>query len=607
MNPRLLYLREKTAKLTASPGVYIMRKKDSSIIYIGKAKNLHNRVSSYFRENPDHTPKVAAMVSNVYDYDFIVTDSEFEALLLECSLIKQHKPRYNILLKDDKGYHYIRISDEEYPRITNEKNTKQSGTYLGPYTSGFITKEAVNEANRVFMLPTCKRRFPQDFGKNRPCLNYHIKQCMGVCRGRISAEDYRSAVSQAVEFIKSGSAESVERMTAEMERAAEELDFEKAAMLRDRISAVKKASEKQKIINSGVDSADVIGIAEFYDGLYISVLMYREDRLFDKAVFELPLPDGDEDILGQFMLQFYYKKPDIPKNIVVDHIPSDSELLVEMLEEQAQRKVKLHVPQKGRQLELLRLAKNNSAEYAAIKNSRTGKEVLALEQLGQSLGLSKPPRYIEAYDISNLSSESMVAGMVVFEDGRPLKKAYKRFTVKEQELQNDYGSMREVLKRRLMHIVSGEGDEYFTRTPDLILLDGGKGHVNAVAPLLRELGLDIPLFGMVKDDKHRTRAIATGGREIQINSVKAVFDLVTRIQDEVHRFSVSFMHSRHKKKTYSSELLNVRGIGEKKAARLFMKYKTIANLKNASPEELAAAAGVSIGTAKELWEVIRDM
>ena len=584
-----------------------MRKKDSSIIYIGKAKNLHNRVSSYFRENPDHTPKVAAMVSNVYDYDFIVTDSEFEALLLECSLIKQHKPRYNILLKDDKGYHYIRISDEEYPRITNEKNTRQSGQYLGPYTSGFITREAVNEANRVFMLPTCHRKFPQEIGRGRPCLNYHIKQCMGVCRGRISAEEYRSAVEQAVEFIKSGSSRSVERMEEEMEKAAEALDFERAAMLRDRIAAVKKASEKQKMINSGVGSADVVGIAEYSGGLYVSVLMYREDRLFDKAVFELPLPDEGEDILGSFMLQFYYKKPDIPRSVIIDHIPEDSELLTEMMEEQAGRKVKLHVPQKGRQLELLRLAKNNSAEYAAIKNDRTGKEVIALEQLGRSLGLARPPRYIEAYDISNLSSESMVAGMVVFEDGRPLKKAYKRFTVKEQEFQNDYGSMREVLKRRLMHIVSGEGDEYFTRTPDLILLDGGKGHVNAVAPLLKELGLDIPLFGMVKDDRHRTRAIATGGREIQINELRSVFDLVTRIQDEVHRFSVSFMHSRHKKKTYSSELLKVRGIGEKKAAKLFMRYKTIARLKTASAEELAAAAGVSPEVAEELRRVIQEI
>lgn len=607
MNPRLPYLREKTAKLTASPGVYIMKNRESTIIYIGKAKNLHNRVSSYFRENPDHLPKVAAMVSNVFDYDFIVTDSEYEALLLECSLIKQHKPKYNILLKDDKGYHYIRISDDDFPRITTEKNTKQSGRYLGPYTSGFITKEAVNEANRVFMLPTCHKKFPQDFGKGRPCLNYHIKTCMGLCRGKISQKSYCTAVAQAIEFIKNGSAESVERMEQEMNDAAERLDFEKAAMLRDRIIAVKKASEKQKIINNCVDSADIIGIAEFYDGVYISVLMYRESRLYDKAVFELEKTDNGEDILGLFMMQFYYSKNDIPKSVVIDHLPEDSELITELLENRSKHRVKLHVPQKGGQLDLLRLAKNNSAEYAALKNNRTGKEVIALEELAQSLGLTKPPRYIEAYDISNLSSESMVAGMIVFEDGRPLKKAYKRFTVKEQELQNDYGSMHEVLKRRLMHIVNQDGDEYFTRTPDLILLDGGKGHVNAVAPIMRELGLNIPLFGMVKDNKHRTRAIATGGREIQINNLKSAFNLVTRIQDEVHRFSVSYMHSKHKKKTYSSELLTVKGIGEKKAAKLLTKFKTKDNLRHASPEELAVTAGISIDTAKELWKVIQNM
>ncbi len=580
-----------------------MKNKKSDIIYIGKAKNLRNRASSYFRENPDHTPKVAAMVSNVHDYDFIVTDSEYEALVLECSLIKQHKPKYNILLKDDKGYHYIRISDEEYPRITNEKNTKQSGRYLGPYTSGFITKEAVSEANRVFMLPTCHKRFPQDFGKGRPCLNYHIKTCMGVCRGKISKSDYNNAIEQAVDFIRSGSAQSVERMEAEMNEAAENLEFEKAAMLRDRIAAVKKAAEKQKIVNSGVDSADIIGIAEYYEGVYVSVLMYRENRLFDKAVFEFEKSD-DGDLLEQFMQNFYYGKEDVPKTVIIDHLPESAKLITEMMEKQSGRKVKLHVPQKGRQLELLKLAKNNSAEYAAIQNDRTGKEVIALEQLAKSLGLSKPPRYIEAYDISNLSSESMVAGMVVFEDGRPLKKAYKRFTVKELQLQNDYGSMHEVLKRRLMHIVDQEGDEYFRRTPDLILLDGGKGHVNAVAPILRELGLDIPLFGMVKDNKHRTRAIATGGREIQINNMRSVFDLVTRIQDEVHRYSVAFMHSRHKKSTYNSELLSVKGIGEKKAAKIMMKYKTRANLLQATPQELAVTAGVSENVAMELYNVL---
>ncbi len=604
MNPRLPYLREKTSKLTSSPGVYIMKNKEGSIIYIGKAKNLRNRVSSYFRENPDHTPKVAAMVSNVCDYDFIVTDSEYEALLLECSLIKQHKPKYNILLKDDKGYHYIRISAGEFPRITTEKNTKEAGKYLGPYTSGFITKEAVNEANRVFMLPTCSKVFPRDFGKGRPCLNYHIRNCMGLCRGKISREEYANTVAQAVEFIKNGSIESVERMQQEMEKAAENLDFEKAALLRDRIIAVKKASEKQKIINSVVESADVVGIAEFDDILFISVLMYRESRLYDKAVFEFEKPDSGEDVLSSFLMQFYYGRNDIPKSVVVERLPAESELLEQLMERQSGRIVKFHVPQKGKQSELLRLAKNNSAEYAALKNNRTGREVIALEQLGRSLGLKKTPKYIEAYDISNLSSESMVAGMVVFEDGRPLKKAYKRFTIKEQQYQNDYGSMQEVLRRRLMHIVSGEGDEYFTRTPDLILLDGGKGHVHAVEPIIRELGLDIPVFGMVKDNKHRTRAIAAEGREIQINELKSVFNLVTRIQDEVHRYSVSFMHSRHKKKTYASELMSVRGIGEKKAAKLMMKYKTKENLSNASLEELAAAAGVSQETGLELWKLI---
>jgi excinuclease ABC subunit C len=606
MNPRLPYLREKTGKLTSSPGVYLMKNKSSEIIYIGKAKNLKNRVTSYFREHPDHTPKVAAMVSNVFDYDFIVTDSEYEALLLECSLIKQHKPKYNILLKDDKGYHYIRISDGDFPRITAEKNTSKPGVYLGPYTSGFITREAVNEANRMFMLPTCHKEFPRDFRKGRPCLNYHIKMCMGLCRGNISKEEYNRTISQAVDFIKNGSVDSVERMEQEMNDAAEKLDFEKAALLRDRIAAVKKASEKQKIINNGVRSADVIGMAEFYGGIYISVLMYRENRLWDKAVFEFEKPSDGEDILSLFMAQFYHGKTDIPRLVAVEYMPADRELIEEMLSDSAGKKVKLHQPQKGRVLELLKLAKNNSAEYAALKNNRTGKEVIALEELGKILGLEKPPKYIEAYDISNLSSESMVAGMIVFEDGRPLKKAYKRFNIKEQSYQNDYGSMQEVLRRRLSRIGSDE-DEYFNRTPDLILLDGGKGHVSSVQPIVCELGLDIPVFGMVKDNKHRTRAIAAEGSEIQINNLHSAFMLVTRIQDEVHRYSVSFMHSRHKKKTYKSELTNVRGIGEKKAAKILLAFKTKENLKKATPEELAKAAGVNQDTAVELWKIIQDM
>lgn len=608
MNPKMAILRKRAMALPLLPGVYIMHSADGEIIYIGKAKALRNRVSQYFGSQNNHAEKVRRMVDNVDHFEYIITDSEFEALILECSLIKQHTPKYNILLKDDKGYSYIKVSGDKWRKISYvlQKND-DNAEYIGPYKSSYYVKSAVEEANKIFMLPTCNRKFPQDFGKGRPCLNYHIKTCMGLCRGYISEKNYNATIKQAVEFIKNGSTESVERMESEMNAAAEALDFEKAAMLRDRIAAMKKASEKQKIINNGVETADIIASAEFYDGIYISVLMYRAGRLYDKAVYEFDIPDSGEDILTRFMTQFYYGKSGIPRNIIIERIPADEELISEFLERQSLHKVTLHVPQKGRQAELLRLAKNNSAEYAALKNDRTGKEIIALEELGRSLGLEKPPKYIEAYDISNLSSESMVAGMVVFEDGRPLKKAYKRFSVKQQEHQNDYGSMQEVIRRRLMHIVSGEGDEYFTRIPDLILLDGGKGHVNAVAPILRELGLNIPLFGMVKDNKHRTRAIATGGKEIQINGLKAAFNLVTRIQDEVHRYSVSYMHSKHKKKTYASELTTVKGVGEKKAAKLMIAYKTKEKLREATPEQLASVAGVNADVAQELWELIRSM
>lgn len=606
MNKKLPYLREKTSKLTTAPGVYIMKDKNNNIIYIGKAKNLHRRVSSYFRENPNHTAKVSAMVSNVNDYDFIVTNSEYEALLLECSLIKQHQPKYNILLKDDKGYHYIRISDDQYPRITAEKNTLKSGVYSSPYTSGLIARETVNEVNRVFKLPTCNRKFPQDFRKQRPCLNYHIKNCMGVCTGKISRSEYLTIIEQAKSFIKNGSSESIERMEKEMNQASENLDFEKAIMLRDRIASIKKSAQKQKIIDNSIENADIIATSEFDDKIYVSVLMYRNNRLYDKTVIEFG-NSSDDDILNSFIMQYYYNREDIPKIIIVEYLPEDYNLIQEMINNRHGKKVTFSVPKKGNQMELLKLAKNNNAEYVALQNNRTGKEITALEQLGKLLGLEKTPEYIEAYDISNLSNESIVAGMVVFENGRPLKKAYKRFTVKQIQYQNDYESMYEVLTRRLMHIINQEGDEYFCRTPDLILLDGGKGHVSTITELIQDLGLNIPVFGMVKNDKHRTRAIASEGREIQINNLQSAFMLVTRIQDEVHRYSVSYMHSKHKKKTYLSELTTVKGIGEKKSEKLLIKYKTKDNLKKATPEKLAQTIGINLSTALELWEVIQNL
>ena len=607
MNCRLPALREKTAKLTTSPGVYLMKNQKSEIIYVGKAKNLKNRVTSYFRESADHTPKVASMVEHVYDYDFIVTDSEYEALVLECSLIKQHQPKYNILLKDDKGYTYLCFSDEPYPRLTGEKNKKKSGDYLGPYMSGYVAREAARETNRVFRLPTCHRRFPEDFKKTRPCLNYHIKQCMGVCRGYISQESYAEIIQQAKAYIQMGSTDSVKRMQAEMERAAEELDFERAAMLRDRIAAVTKAGETQKIMDAALEEADVIAMAEHGGTQCVSILRYRGRRLFDKETFFFQENASREEVMDSYLTQYYeHHRADIPKNIVLEFVMPNQEMYEQLFTGFAGFRVRITVPQRGTLCQFVQLSRNNANEELAIRFNRTGREVQALEELGSVLGLPQPPQYIEAYDISNLSSTSMVCGMIVFENGRPQKKAYKRFRMKEHTTQDDYACMKEALTRRLRHYAA-QDDPGFSRLPDLILLDGGQGHVNTIAPVIQQFGLHIPLFGMVKDQKHRTRAISTGGGEISLAANRSAFHLLTQIQDEVHRFSVAYMHSIHAKSSYQMELTKVRGIGEKKAQKLLLRFKTLANLKQATLEELESTAGISRPTAEALYAVIQEM
>lgn len=606
-NERLPYLREKTSKLTLSPGVYRMRDKSGEIIYIGKAKNLRNRVTSYFRENPDHTPKVAKMVSHVYDYDFIVTDSEYEALVLECSMIKQHMPKYNILLKDDKGYSYIKISDGEFPKITAEMQKNGSGTFLGPYTSTFVTKQAVEEANKVFMLPTCKRVFPRDIGKYRPCLNHHIKQCMGVCTGKISAEEYGKIIEQAVDYIRNGSEASVEVLTEQMTKAAEELDFELAAKLRDRISAIKRAADNQKIFAEDMRDTDIIAVAQNGEYACAAVLMYRCGRLFDRIEYDLGDFDSEENMLEDFVLQYYSDPTKIPREIITEEELPNEEMVERLLREKCGRAVDLSSKKRGKGLRLIMMAKANASDSLAIRAGRTGKEIAALEALGKILGLPEPPEYIEAYDISNLGSTSMVAGMVVFENGRPLKKAYKKFSIKETQIQNDYASMREVLERRFKHYKDeNENDEGFSRLPDLILLDGGKGQVNAVEPILREMGINVPLFGMVKDNNHRTRAIATSGSEISISETKAAFMLVTRIQDEVHRFSITYQRKKHGKQSYENGLTKIKGIGEKKAQKLFTAFKTREEFKKASPEEIAKAAGISLELAEQVYDFVQN-
>ncbi|MBR1864802.1 MAG: excinuclease ABC subunit UvrC [Ruminococcus sp.] len=606
-NPRLPYLRDKTSKLTTSPGCYIMKDSTGKIIYIGKAKNLRNRVSSYFRKWQDHLPKVWKMVSNVNDYDFIVTDSEFEALVLECSLIKLHTPKYNILLKDDKGYSYIKVTDEPYPRLQAVlQKSDDNAEYIGPYTSSFAVKQAVEEANKVFKLPTCTRVFPRDIGKARPCLNFHIKRCMGVCTGEFTQEDYRRTVEQAVDYIRNGSAQSVERLTAEMERAAEDLEFELAARLRDRIAAIKKAAESQKIIDETVPDCDIIAVSANSEVAAASVIMYRGGRLMDKADYYLGDLDESGAMLEQFVLSFYAMKDSAPKNIVLEEEPDNREMLEQYLREKYGHAIYITVPKKGHMLRLSTLAKSNANEYISVRVGRTGREVAGLEELAKALGMTRPPRFIECYDISNLASSDMVAGMVVFENGRPCKKRYKRFSIKTVAEQNDYACMAEVIERRFRNYFE-KTDEGFATLPDLILLDGGNGHVNTIAPVLKRLDIDVPLYGLVKDDRHRTRAIATGDGEISIVKSRAAFDLVTAIQDEVHRVAITYQRSKRKKSSFALSLTAVKGVGEKKAAKLITAYRTKEALKNAGLEEIMKTAGVNESTARELMDIIEEL
>ncbi|MCQ2416600.1 MAG: excinuclease ABC subunit UvrC [Oscillospiraceae bacterium] len=615
MNPRLPFLQRKTAVLTTSPGVYIMKNAQEKIIYIGKAKNLRNRVTSYFRDHPDHTPKTAKMVSQVYDYDFIVTASEYEALVLECSLIKQHKPPYNILLKDDKGYHYIRISSAPYPRITAEVRADEDGTYLGPYMSGFTTKQTVNTVNKMFQLPTCTRSFPEQFGRQRPCLNYHIGQCMGVCKGNISREMYMEAINDALHFIRSGGDHTITALESRMYAAADRLDFEEAARLRDRIAAIQKAGEKQDIMDAVTMDTDVVGTASANDTVAVAVLMYRGGRLYDQNSFTIPADAFSEQPLDEFLPQYYSTKngSDLPKTILTEYMPTEHALLEQMLTEHAGRKVALEVPVRGARHRLLMMAKHNAGEKLSLQQGRTSRELLALEELARALGIEKPPLRIESYDISNLASSSMVAGMVVFENGRPLKSAYRRFSIKEQQ-QNDYAAMQEVIRRRFheYHLAQQETDEKkkalnsFAVLPDLILLDGGNTHVAVIAPILEEMHLHIPLFGMVKDQKHRTRAIAAGGSEIAVRDKEAAFALLTRIQDEVHRYAITYMKTKHKKSSYELILTKIPGIGDKKAKKLLLAFKTKEQLRSAEPEQLARVAGVNLETGKALFDIIQS-
>ncbi len=607
MNPKMKILRKKAMSLPLLPGVYIMKNADGEIIYIGKAKALKNRVSQYFGSQNRHPVKVRKMVENVDRFDYIVTGSEFEALVLECSLIKQHSPKYNILLKDDKGYSYIRISDGEYRKISAVFNKKDDGSeYIGPYLSSYSVRQSVDAANKIFKLPQCNKVFPRDFGKSRPCLNYYISQCCGLCTGKIKKSDYDEAVDGAIAFLKGDSRNIIADLRVKMEKAAEELDFEQAAKLRDRINSIERIKEKQKVVYKSVEEQDVFATADIDGSVCLAVLRFSNGRLFDSEHFFFDDPGDKESMRSDFITSYYSMRDNIPKRVTVDGEVADRELLEQWLSEKKGKKVTVFVPARGEQLEIVNMCRKNAEEKLAIKKGRTGREIAVLDELKDLLGLKKTPEYIESYDISHTAGQDSVAGMIVFKGGKPYRKAYKRFSIKSFDGNDDYRAMNEVLTRRFSEYEkSKDSTEGFGKLPDLILLDGGVGQVHAVEPVLREFGLKIPLFGMVKDNRHRTRAISGDGGEIAINSKRQVFTLVSEIQNEVHRFSVAYHHQKHAKRGLSLSLTEIEGVGEKRASALLKYFKTITAIKNAEVDELSKAPGITSAVAQNIYDYYR--
>lgn len=607
MNPKMKILRKKAMSLPLLPGVYIMKNADGEIIYIGKAKALKNRVSQYFGSQNRHPIKVRKMVENVDRFDYIVTGSEFEALVLECSLIKQHSPKYNILLKDDKGYSYIRISEGEYRKISAVFNKKDDGSeYIGPYLSSYSVRQSVDAANKIFKLPQCNKVFPRDFGKSRPCLNYYISQCCGLCTGKIKKSDYDEAVDGAIAFLKGDSRDIIADLRVKMEKAAEELDFEQAAKLRDRINSIERIKEKQKVVYKSVEEQDVFATADIDGSVCLAVLRFSNGRLFDSEHFFFDDPGDKESMRSDFITSYYSMRDNIPKRVTVDGEVADRELLEQWLSEKKGKKVTVFVPARGEQLEIVNMCRKNAEEKLAIKKGRTGREIAVLDELKDLLGLKKTPEYIESYDISHTAGQDSVAGMIVFKGGKPFRKAYKRFSIKSFDGNDDYRAMNEVLTRRFSEYEkSKDSTEGFGKLPDLILLDGGVGQVHAVEPVLREFGLKIPLFGMVKDNRHRTRAISGDGGEIAINSKRQVFTLVSEIQNEVHRFSVAYHHQKHAKRGLSLSLTKIEGVGEKRASALLKYFKTMTAIKNAEVDELSKAPGITSAVAQNIYDYYR--
>ena len=579
-------LKEKALSLPYAPGVYIMRNKDDKVIYVGKAKKLKNRVSQYFQDTASHSPKTRIMVSKIHHFDVIVAASEFEALVLECSLIKRYSPKYNILLKDDKGYPYLRLNMKDiYPKITLVSKMAEDGAeYFGPYGGRAVTHDVMEAIRLTLKLPGCRKEFPRDVGKDRPCLNYHMNQCAGWCQEGKSCTEYRILMEQARQLLKGNYKEVAAGIKEQMLTAAENLEFELAASLRDRLNAVETLGQKQLVTAGTLADTDVVGYGESESKACFAVLHFSGGNLLDKDYEVFAKPDDKAEAVSSLMKQYYLSRGFAPKQVLLPFELEDGELFAELMEQQSGRRPKLRVPQRGDIARLVDLANKNAYEEAQRLTDKEERVSATLELLGKMLAM-EPPKRIESFDISNIAGTDIVASMVVFQDGKPKKSAYKRFKIEDLSNQDDYASMHQVVTRRFQHYK--KADKGFEDAPDLLLIDGGIQHANVALDALRELGLSFPVFGMVKDDRHRTRALVTPeGQEIRIDNNQTVFSLIGNIQEETHRFAITYHRSLRSKRLRYSELDGIPGIGPKRKQELLKQFKSLTSIGKATLPEL---------------------
>lgn len=579
-------LKNKASNLPLSPGVYIMRDKSNQVIYVGKAKKLKNRVSQYFLDTTSHSPKTRMMVSKIHCFDVIVAASEFEALVLESSLIKRHLPKYNILLKDDKGYPYLRLDMKSvYPQITLVNKVADDGAdYYGPYGSRSITQSLLDAIRITLKLPGCAREFPRDIGKNRPCLNLHMKQCEGWCRGGFSEGEYNIRIEQARQLLQGNYKQVSNQIKQQMLIASDLMQFELAASLRDRLKAVESLGQKQFVTAGSLADTDVVGFYQNDSKACFSVLHFGSGNLLDKEYEILETVDESASAVTELITQFYLNRGFVPKYILLPFSIDDTELLEEFFAQKLNRKPKFRVPQRGDNVRLVQMAQVNAREEVERITSKEERSKNVLNLLGKMLNIPSPKR-MEAYDISNTSGTDIVGGMVVFVDGKPKKGDYKRFSIRDMEGQDDYASMHQVIMRRFAHYING--DEGFGDKPDLLLVDGGINHAKTAVDALEKLGVSIPVFGMVKDDRHRTRALVTSdGLEISIDSKQSVFSLIGNIQEETHRYAISYHRKLQSKRMRYSELDKIPGIGPKRKQLLLNRFKSISAIKKAALDEL---------------------